>query len=352
MNRPEWFDLLEELLEYPHGFLACVRPESTVLEFFRLNRINNTSSVSLSEHNEELFVVHPFDKTNSAHFYSLDRIASFECSAERSGFAEGEFPMSPLECQGFEQLVQKALVPLRKGEMKKVVLSARLSRPLSSLLDLRLERLFHGGETSSFRYLMQLEDKVCWLGDTPETLLAKTEQSISTMALAGTRRKNEVSIDGFTSKEFEEQEVVVQELVERLNPLAYNVEVFSRQQATAGTLVHLKTNITAKLPKGVSDKDVLEVLHPTAAVCGFPRENAIKWIHQEEVHDRELYAGYLGFQSIERSSYFVNLRCARYADGLFEFFVGAGITADSESQKEVDEIQAKTATMMRMFSET
>jgi len=260
--------------------------------------------------------------------------------------------MSPLERQGFEQLVEKALVPLRKGEMKKVVLSARLSRPLSSLLDLRLERLFHGGETSSFRYLMQLEDKVCWLGDTPETLLAKKEQSISTMALAGTRRKNEVSIDGFTSKEFEEQEVVVQELVERLNPLAYNVEVFSRQQATAGTLVHLKTNITAKLPKGVSDKDVLEVLHPTAAVCGFPRENAIKWIHQEEVHDRELYAGYLGFQSTERSSYFVNLRCARYADGLFEFFVGAGITADSEPQKEVDEIQAKTAAMMRMFTES
>ena len=352
MNRPEWFDLLEELLEYPHGFLACVRPESTVLEFFRLNRIDNTPSVSPSEYNEELFVVHPFDKTNSAHFYSLDCIASFECSAERSGFAEGEFPMSPLERQGFEQLVEKALVPLRKGKMKKVVLSARLSRPLSSLLDLRLERLFHGGETSSFRYLMQLEDKVCWLGDTPETLLAKKEQSISTMALAGTRRKNEVSIDGFTSKEFEEQEVVVQELVERLNPLAYNVEVFSRQQATAGTLVHLKTNITAKLPKEVSDKVVLEVLHPTAAVCGFPRENAIKWIHEEEAHDRELYAGYLGFQSTERSSYFVNLRCGRYADGLFEFFVGAGITADSEPQKEVDEIQAKTASMMRMFSES
>ncbi len=352
MNRPEWFDLLEELLEYPHGFLACVRPESTVLEFFRLNRIDNTPSVSPTEYNEELFVVHPFDKTNSAHFYSLDLIASFECSAERSGFAEGEFPMSPLERQGFEQLVEKALVPLRKGEMKKVVLSARLSRPLSSLLDLRLERLFHGGETSSFRYLMQLEDKVCWIGDTPETLLAKTEQSISTMALAGTRRKNEVSIDGFTSKEFEEQEVVVQELVERLNPLAFNVEVFPRQQAAAGTLVHLKTNITAKLPKGVSDKAVLEVLHPTAAVCGFPRENAIKWIHQEEAHDRELYAGYLGFQSPERSSYFVNLRCGRYAHGLFEFFVGAGITADSEPKKEVDEIQAKTATMMRMFTES
>jgi len=352
MNRPEWFDLLEELLEYPHGFLACVRPESTVLEFFRLNRIDNTPSVSPSEYNEELFVVHPFDKTKSAHFYSLNRITSFELQAERSDFAQGEFPMSPSDRQHFAQLVEKALVPLRKREMKKVVLSARLSRPLSSILDLRLERLFYGEKTSSFRYLMQLEGKVCWLGDTPETLLVKKERSISTMALAGTRRKNEVSIDGFTSKEFEEQEVVVQELVERLNPLAYNVEVFSRQQATAGTLVHLKTNITAKLPKEVSDKVVLEVLHPTAAVCGFPRENAIKWIHEEEAHDRELYAGYLGFQSPERSSYFVNLRCGRYADGLFEFFVGAGITADSEPQKEVDEIQAKTASMMRMFSES
>ena len=352
MNRPEWFDLLEELLEYPHGFLACVRPESTVFEFFRLNRIDNTPSVSPSEYNEELFVVHPFDNTKSAHFYSLNRITSFELQAERSDFAQGEFPMSPSDRQHFAQLVEKALVPLCKGEMKKVVLSTRLSRPLSSILDLRLERLFYGEKTSSFRYLMQLEGKVCWLGDTPETLLVKKERSISTMALAGTRRKNEISLDGFTSKEFEEQEVVVQELVERLNPLAFNVEVFPRQQAIAGTLIHLKTNITAKLPKEVSDKAVLEVLHPTAAVCGFPRENAIKWIHEEEAHDRELYAGYLGFQSPERSSYFVNLRCGRYADGLFEFFVGAGITADSEPQKEVDEIQAKTASMMRMFSES
>jgi len=352
MNRPEWFDLLEELLEYPHGFLACVRPESTVFEFFRLNRIDNTPSVSPSEYNEELFVVHPFDNTKSAHFYSLNRITSFELQAERSDFAQGEFPMSPSDRQHFAQLVEKALVPLCKGEMKKVVLSTRLSRPLSSILDLRLERLFYGEKTSSFRYLMQLEGKVCWLGDTPETLLVKKERSILTMALAGTRRKNEISLDGFTSKEFEEQEVVVQELVERLNPLAFNVEVFPRQQAIAGTLIHLKTNITAKLPKEVSDKAVLEVLHPTAAVCGSPRENAIKWIHQEEAHDRDLYAGYLGFQSPERSSYFVNLRCGRYADGLFEFFVGAGITADSEPKKEVDEIQAKTATMMRMFTES
>lgn len=352
MNRPEWFDLLEELLEDSHVFLACIRPESTVLDFFRLNQIDSTTSIAASDYHEELFVVHPFDKKNSAHYYRLECIDSFELSAKRGGFVQGEFPMSPLDRQRYEQIVKKALIPLRKGEMKKVVLSARLSRPLSSLLDLRLERLFYGGETSSFRYLMQLEGKVCWLGDTPETLLVKKEQSISTMALAGTRRKNEVSLDGFTSKEFEEQEVVVQELVERLNPLAFDVEVFPRQQVTAGTLVHLKTNITAKLPKEVSDKAVLEVLHPTAAVCGFPRENAIKWIHQEEAHDRELYAGYLGFQSPERSSYFVNLRCGRYTDGLFEFFVGAGITADSEAKKEVDEIQAKTATMMRMFIES
>lgn len=352
MNRLKWFLLLEELLERSQPFLMCVRPESRILEFFTLNSITGETSVFSAENQGEMFVIHPFDQQENTHFYGLDPIDTFELFAVSEGAVQGEFSLSPSDRQHYASMVEKALVPLRKGEMKKVVLSSRLSRPLSSVLDLHLERLFQGNESSSFRYLLQLEDGMCWLGDTPETLLVKNQQSISTMALAGTRRKNEVALDAFTSKEYEEQEVVVQELIERLNPLAHDIEVFPRQQATAGTLVHLKTVITAILPNQVSEQSVLDLLHPTAAVCGFPREAALKWIDQEEPHDRELYAGYLGFHSPEHSSYYVNLRCGRYSEGLFEFFVGAGITVDSDPLKEVDEIQAKTATMMRLFTES
>lgn len=352
MKRLEWLLLLEEWLEHPHPFLMCVRPESRVLEFFRLRRAPDATSVSSAKNQDEMFVIHPFDQEENAHFYNLDPIDTFELLAESEDAVQGEISLSPSDRQRYASMVEKALVPLRKGEMKKVVLSSRLSRPLSSVLDLRLERLFHGNESSSFRYLLQLEGGVCWLGDTPETLLVKKQQSISTMALAGTRRKDKVALEAFTSKEYEEQEVVVQELIARLNPLAHDIEVFPRQQATAGTLVHLKTVIDATLPNQVSEQSVLDLLHPTAAVCGFPREAALHWISQEEPHDRELYAGYLGFHSYEHSSYYVNLRCGRYAEGLFEFFVGAGITVDSDPQKEVDEIQAKTATMMRLFTES
>ena len=58
----------------------------------------------------------------------------------------------------------------------------------------------------------------------------------------------------------------------------------------------------------------------------------------------------MGFRSVAKSTYFVNLRCARIDETALELFVGAGITAQSVSKKEIDEIQSKTATIMRLIA--
>ena len=113
--------------------------------------------------------------------------------------------------------------------------------------------------------------------------------------------------------------------------------------------MHLKTTLEGTLAEEFSDEELLAALHPTAAVCGFPREKALALISTLEGHDRELYAGYMGFRSAAKSTYFVNLRCARVDQTAVELFVGAGITAQSVSKKEIDEIQSKTATIMRLI---
>ena len=130
MNRLEWFPLLEELHERPQPFLICVRPESRILEFFRLSSRTGATSISSAENQDEMFVIHPFDQEENAHFYGLDPIDTFELFAEPEGAVQGEFSLSPSDRQHYASMVEKALVPLRKGEMKKVVLSSRLSKPL------------------------------------------------------------------------------------------------------------------------------------------------------------------------------------------------------------------------------
>jgi isochorismate synthase len=179
--------------------------------------------------------------------------------------------------------------------------------------------------------------------------LTRQHNRIQTVALAGTRRRADLKHDDFTSKEFEEQGFIVEELKQRLAPFVERVQLSDRQRVSAQNLVHLKTTLEGTLAEEFSDEELLAALHPTAAVCGFPREKALALISTLEGHDRELYAGYMGFRSAAKSTYFVNLRCARVDQTAVELFVGAGITAQSVSKKEIDEIQSKTATIMRLI---
>ena len=112
---------------------------------------------------------------------------------------------------------------------------------------------------------------------------------------------------------------------------------------------------------------MLESLHPTPAVCGFPREKAREFILENEYSDREFYSGFLGEinlkQEVKRSSnrrnqenqayasilnqsqIFVNLRCMKLVEGEAEIFIGGGITADSNPTAEWEETVNKSYTI-------
>ena len=87
---------------------------------------------------------------------------------------------------------------------------------------------------------------------------------------------------------------------------------------------------------------MLTLLHPTSAVCGMPIEQAKEWIAHAENYDRELYSGFLGPVNFENTTdLFVNLRCAKISEQQIRFYAGAGITEDSDPQKEYEETELK-----------
>lgn len=334
-------------------FLGCMRPNSAQVEWYTLTKLTTDQAHLTLNKGSEVFVVQPYDRSQAALNFSLAPATGAAIDQLDDTDLESiavEYTISAEQAEAYDRMLQKAISQIELGELDKVVLSLRLALANQSEDDLNIQDLFAPDTKDSFRYIFSLSEGVVWVGDTPETLFTRQHNRIQTVALAGTRRRDDLKRDDFTSKEFEEQGLIVEELKQRLAPFVERVQLSDRQKVSAQNLVHLKTTIEGTLVEDFSDEVLLAALHPTAAVCGFPREKALELISTLESHDRELYAGYMGFRSAAKSTYFVNLRCARIDQLTLELFVGAGITAQSVSKKEIDEIQSKTATIMRLIA--
>ena len=343
---------IERCLAQQIPFLGCMPPNSAQVEWFTLNTLTvDQAQLTLSK-GSEVFVVQPYDRSQAALNFGLTPATEAAIDQLDTDFESlaAEYTISAEQAEAYDRMLQRAIGQINQGELDKVVLSLRLALANQSEIGLNICNLFTPEAKDSFRYIFSLSEGVVWVGDTPETLLTRQHNRIQTVALAGTRRRDDLNHDDFTSKEFEEQGFIVEELKQRLAPFVERVQLSDRQRVSAQNLVHLKTTLEGTLAEEFSDEELLAALHPTAAVCGFPREKALALISTLEGHDRELYAGYMGFRSAAKSTYFVNLRCARVDQTAVELFVGAGITAQSVSKKEIDEIQSKTATIMRLIA--
>ncbi|MFY7808431.1 MAG: chorismate-binding protein, partial [Fimbriimonadaceae bacterium] len=121
----------------------------------------------------------------------------------------------------------------------------------------------------------------------------------------------------------------------------------------AGPVVHLRTDFVVDA-MATDRPDLMEtmvdLLHPTSAVCGAPLLTARDFIRQYEAHDRALYAGYWGPVGIEGvSDLYVNLRCMRWGPKTLDLFVGAGVTSSSQADQEWQETETKAQTLLRVL---
>src|SRR5690606_28990981 len=187
---------------------------------------------------------------------------------------------------------------------------------------------------TAFKYCAFHPEIGLWMGATPEQLLKVRDISIQTVALAGTKTKDKIDED-WGEKEKVEQQLVTDFILESLEPFIAEKSVSKPYTHQAGNLLHIKTDISAQLKDKSQLVEVLNVLHPTPAVCGFPKENAKDFILENEGYNREFYAGFLGELNYEaeniesnNSDLFVNLRCMKIENNIANIYVGCGITKD------------------------
>ena len=92
---------------------------------------------------------------------------------------------------------------------------------------------------------------------------------------------------------------------------------------------------------------MLDLLHPTSAVCGMPRVPAQDFISANEGMDRGLYSGYLGPVNLDGATHlYVNLRCMQICSRHIILYAGAGVTHNSNAEKEWDETTLKCQALL------
>jgi isochorismate synthase len=169
------------------------------------------------------------------------------------------------------------------------------------------------------------------------------------MSLAGTQKAqgdNPLKSVAWTQKEIEEQALVGRYIVDCFKKIRLReYEEHGPKTVIAGNLLHLRSDFKVDMDATNFPQlgsVMLELLHPTSAVCGMPRQEALAFLATHEAFDRSLFAGFIGPVNINsETSIYVNLRTARLMEKQAILFAGAGVTEDSIPEKEWEETEMK-----------
>ncbi len=253
----------------------------------------------------------------------------------------------PTEKERYEARFSQFIAPLRSGKLEKVVLSRSSEMVLPPTFSPSL--LFFNAMQCYPRmmvYLCHTPQTGTWIGSSPELLMSGKGETWQTIALAGTMRvEGETLPTAWGTKDKEEQAHVARYIRDVLSRYGEEVEEEGPRTARAGHLAHLRTDFRFTLRRH-SMGDVLNVLHPTPAVCGVPKGEALAFIADHEGLDRSYYAGFMGCASPQAESHlYVNLRCVQRSAGVATLYAGSGLLPSSDPHTEWQETCEKMKTI-------
>lgn len=267
--------------------------------------------------------------------------------------------------------VLRALEVMATGQLDKVVLarSLRLQRRVNAH-DLLCAA--HSRNALGYSFVMAppspQNQAGALVGTSPELLVRKSGARVVSHPLAGSvprsldaqedQRRAAALLQG--DKERREHALVVEAVADSLAPYCSQLDVPATPSlVSTSTLWHLGTEVRGRLKhSATSSLELALALHPTPAICGFPRAQALKFIHQHEGFERAYYGGLLGYcgtptagigphsDALADGEWALSIRCAWLEQERVTLYAGAGLVPGSNPQAELAETCAKLATLL------
>lgn len=236
---------------------------------------------------------------------------------------------TPLFCD-WQNLVENAL---ENAKFEKVVLARKVSYKIEGKVP--CFSLLRNAPKNSILFGFAPNENMAFIGATPEILYKREKDLLSTNAVAGTAQ----DINAFTSKEDVEFDFVSKYLQHLLNSFCSDVHISPKTHIHTGKLYHNHRELCGKT--SLSDKEILSLLHPTPAIGGYPKNEALAFIKKHEPFSRGWYASPIGYISKNQAEFAVAIRSMLIKNSSIHLFSGAGIVEGSDPQKEWEELEAK-----------
>lgn len=307
-------------------------------------------------------LVQPSDQNNEVSDILDDELASFE---QADNAIPRRFP-GKVEKEALQpewkEAVRRATSAIRSGEMEKVVLArqVRLKAEHSFHIADILDRLL-AEQTNAYVFAVDRRDS-CFIGATPERLVKRTGREFWTLSLAGSIARGRTPeederLGGFLMqdvKNLHEHDLAVKMIKGAM------VEICEHVSAPDAPILHklkdiqhLATPISGQARDDMSLLHAVEMLHPTPALGGMPREAAVAAIRELEEMDRGWYAAPIGWLDRRMDGEFVaGIRSALVRGQEAVLFAGCGVVADSDPVSEYNETSLKFRPMLKALQAT
>lgn len=266
------------------------------------------------------------------------------------------YTLTEIDPEQWKESVADTTSMIKEGKIEKVVLAREVIAETDETISVTttLQRLIHE-QPNSFIFAIERGHK-CFLGASPERLVQKSNGEVLSTCLAGSiKRGTFLEEDDHLGEQLladqknrEEHAFVVEMIREALEEVAGSVQIPDAPTLYKGRdIQHLYTPVVVKQANRVSLLDVVERLHPTPALGGFPQKESVKIIRDVEKLDRGWYSSPVGWiDHHDQGEFAVAIRSGLINENHASLFAGCGIVAESDPESEYEETKIKLKPML------
>ena len=288
-----------------------------------------------------------------------EKIAELE-AIELSPELDAQHPLLsvdyPMSYPAWEKMISEATERIRAGAFRKVVLARAAELRFSErvrLLPILRHLATHYADC--YRFLFEPRPNYAFYGASPELLATVQGRRLETMGLAGSAARADTdeadrqlgdALLG-SAKERLEHEIVVERMCQRLRPIMQSLDAQPPELLKLSNIQHIYTPIRGRLKQPSGILPLIETLHPTPALGGDPRPEAMRVIRALEPIPRGWYGAPVGWIDSRLDGQFaVAIRSAVAQEARAWIYAGGGIVADSVPQREWEETELKFRPML------
>ncbi|MCX8012161.1 MAG: anthranilate synthase component I [Desulfobacterota bacterium] len=262
-----------------------------------------------------------------------------------------------LTASEFIERVIQAKSYIEEGDIIQVVLSQRFT--VDKMADeFDLYRALRFINPSPYMFFLRFSNLVI-AGSSPEVMVRLTDGLVELRPIAGTRKRGKderedcsLANELLNDPKEKAEHIMLVDLgrndlgrIAQLGSVQVNelmvVERYSH-------VMHLVSHIQAYLEKGKDAFDVIKATFPAGTLTGAPKIRAMEIIRELEPIDRGPYGGAVGYIGFNGNlDLAITIRSIFVKDEKVYFQAGAGIVADSNPEKELEEVENKVKGMVK-----